>query len=117
MDDPAGMRCVERPGGLPEPAERARRMEGASSKPFVHGPALEVLHDDERAAVVLPDVEDGDDVPLTGELRRGERLPLEPRAHVLVSRMALGEHLHGHDATEHRVGRAVDLAHPSARDA
>ena len=93
------------------------RMERAGAQPVVHGAALEELHDDERRAVVLPDVEDRDDVPLARELRGGERLPLEASAHVLVARVTLGEHLDGDDAAEHRVGRAVDLAHPSARDA
>ena len=87
-------------------------MDRAGAQAVVHGASLEKLHDDERRAVVLPDVEHRDDVPLTRELRGGERLPLEAGAHVLVARVALGEHLDGDDAAEHRVGRAVDLAHP-----
>ena len=78
--------------------------------------AAEVLHDDERAAFRLTDVEDRDDVRTTGEAGRGERLSGEPLADTRVLRMAVGEDLDGDDAAQQLVGRAVDLAHAAAPD-
>ena len=117
VDDLACVGGVERARGRLEPAERPLRVNRAGAETVVDGSALEELHDDVRAPLVLADVEHGDDVLVARELRGGQRLALEACAHVVVARVPLGEHLHGDDATEHRVRRAIDLAHPAARDA
>src|SRR5688572_4531027 len=69
-----------------------------------------MLHDDERRPVGLTDVEDRHDVGV-GERSRGHRLTGEAGAEVLVRRVAVCQHLHGHDAAQHRVRRTVDVGH------
>ena len=64
----------------------------------------------------LADVEDRDDVRIAGDARGGARLAREALARRVVGDVAAREQLHGDDAAERRVGRAIDVAHRAARD-
>ena len=118
VDDAMAVGGVERRGRLPEPFERLPDLLGAVyTDPVLEGTAAQVLHDDEGPLRVLADVEDRDDVRLPGQPRRRQRLACEPSSDRVVARVAVGEQLDRDGAPERRVGRAVDLAHSSARDA
>ena len=116
MDDALGVRGVEAGCGLPEPLDRATWSDRLGASPIVDGAPVQILHDDERLAVMLTDVEDRDDVRMRRESRRGARLAREPGAHIGVAGVALGEHLDGDGSAQEAVGRAVDVSHPAARE-
>ena len=116
MDDALRVCGVQAGRGLAEPLDRAARSDRLGASTVVDGAAVEVLHDDERLAVVLADVEDRHDVRMRRETRRGARLTREARAHVRVARVPLGEHLDRDRSAEETVGRAVDVSHPAARE-
>ncbi len=118
VDDSVAMGGIESGRSFLEPLERLPDLLGpVFLNPFLERAAAEVLHDDERPLRVLADVEHRDDVRLPGEPRRREGLACEAAPHGVVARVALGEQLDGDGAAEDRVGRAIDLAHPSERDA
>ena len=118
VDDSVTMRRIERRRRLLEPLERQADFLGTVlSDPLLERAAGQVLHDDEGPLRVLADVEDRDDVWLSGQPRRRQRFAREPLADRIVARIALGEHLDRDRAPERRIGCAVDLAHASARDA
>ena len=99
MDDAGGMRGIERAGGLVEPRDRGGVRDSPAPSPIRQRSAGEVLHDDERRSLVgLADVEDRHDVGV-GQGGGGQRLTGEACAEVVVRRVAVGQHLHGHDAT------------------
>ncbi len=116
VDDALGVCGIEAGRGLAEPLDRATRSDRLGASTIVDGAAVEVLHDDERLAVVLADVEDGHDVRMCRETGCGSRLPREPRTHVGVARMALGEHLDRNRSAQETVRRAIDVSHPAARE-
>ena len=116
VDDAFRVRGVERNRGLLEPVERLTGVDPAAADAVLERAASEVLHDDERAAFRLADVEDRDDVRTPGEPGRCERLAGEALADTRVLRVALGEDLDGDDAAQQLVGRAVDLAHTARAD-
>ena len=78
VDDAGVVRGVERRGGLAQPAQRRSScgISRAGAQPVGHRAAAQQLHDHERAAVVLADVVDRDDV---AGGRRARRRPA-PRA-------------------------------------
>ena len=101
MDDAVPVRGVERRRRLLEPVERlVRRRRPAVAQPVLERAAVEVLHDDERPARPLADVEDRDRVRLAGEARCRERLAREPLPERFVPRVPLGEHLDRDGAAE-----------------
>src|SRR5919106_1313145 len=102
--------------GLREPGERLPVLDGPLARVVRQRPAGEVLHDDEGPAVPLAHVEDGDDVRLSGEPGRRERLPLEPAPEALIVRKALVEELDRHLAPELAVAGEIDLAHAAVPD-
>jgi hypothetical protein len=117
VHDPRRVRRVERSRGVREPRERPARLGRPSIRDQVlERPAADVLHDDERARVVLADVEDRDDVRVARQPCRGERLALEPLPERLVARVRLGQHLQRDAPAELGVGDEVDLAHAARSD-
>ena len=116
MHDALCVGGVQTRSRLAEPLDRSARSNRSRSNSIVDRSSIEVFHDDERLAVVLADVEDGDDVRVRGEARCGSCLARESRAYVRVTRVAFGEHLHRDRSAEEAVGRAVDVAHPAARE-
>ena len=75
-----------------------------------------MLHDDERAAAPLADVEDRDRVRLCGEARGCKRLACESRPDRFVPRVPLGEDLDRNRAPENLVIGSEDLAHAAGAD-
>ena len=116
MDDAGLVRRIERVGGLVEPVERIGGRCRTAPVAIGEAAAGQVLHHDVGTAVPLADVEDRDDVRMTGKARRRQRFALEAAAHLGVAREALGENLDRHLATELAVVGEVDIAHPAAAD-
>ena len=118
MHDPVPVGRIERDRRLLEPLERLSNiLRPPLADPLLERAATQVFHDDEWTLLVLADVEDGDDVGLPGQPRRGERLAREAPAHLLVARVALGEQLDRDGAPQRIVGRPVDLTHAAGGDA
>ena len=118
MDDPVTVGGVERCTRLLEPEEcfaGARRT--CPLQLILERSAAQVLHDDERALVPFPDVEDRDRVRLAGELCRSERLTLEARPDRGVAGIPLGQQLDRDGTPENVVLGAKDLAHAALADA
>ena len=82
----------------------------AAVDPVLEGAALDVLHDDEGAVLVLADVKDLDDVRVV-EPGGEARLAREPLAHLVVAGEVVGEELDGDLAVELQVTGAVDRGH------
>src|SRR5206468_4760566 len=117
MHDAAAVRRVDRACRLLEPLEHPMcGLRALGAELLLEGAAREVLHDDERALLPLPDVVDRDDVRVAGEPGDGEGLTREALAHRRVLGMAAVEQLHRHRPAERRVRRPEDLAHASAPD-
>ena len=77
--------------------------------------AVEVLHDDEDAAVFFADFVDRADI---GMLERGSGLGLvnQPLPGLITTGPALGQHLDGHFPAECAVFREKDLSHPAGAE-
>ena len=113
MHDALSVCGVQTRGGLAKPLDRPAWSDRRRSDPIVNGAPVQVLHDDERLAVVLADVEDRDDVRMRRETRSGARLPREACAHIRIARVPFGEHLDRDRSAEEAVGRTVDVSHPA----
>ena len=81
----------------------------------LEGDAVEELHDEEGAAVVLADVVDGADV---GMIQGGGRLGFaaETLQRLGILREIFGEEFEGHEAAEARVLGLVDDTHAAAAE-
>jgi hypothetical protein len=77
--------------------------------------ALQILHRDEGAAVLLADVMNGADIGMI-QGGRGASLPLEPAQRLLVASQIVRQELEGHEATEPGVLRFVNHAHAAAAE-
>ena len=116
MDDAVPVCGVQCGRSLLEPVERLVARRRSLPQPVLEGAALEMLHDDERPAVPLADVEDRDRARLRGEARGCKRLACEPRPDRFVARVPLGEDLDRNRAAEDLVLGAEDLAHAAVAD-
>ena len=116
MDDALRMRVVERATRLLEPPQRVGRLCAPGAQPLLERRAGDVLHDDVRPSARVSDVEDRDDVRVAGHARGRAGLTREPPPRRVVRDVRLGEQLHGDDAVERRVHRAVDAAHRALRE-
>ena len=117
VDDVVAVRAVQRVGGLAQPAQRQRpRDRAAAAQAVGHRAAREVLHDHERAAVVLADVVDGDDVAALRQPRAGARLAQEAAVGALVLGVAGGEDLDRDEAAEQLVLGSPDGRHSPVGD-
>ena len=116
MDDPAGVRVLERGEGLVEHRGRlGRRERAARVEDLAHGTAVHVLHDHVVDAVDGAPVEDGDDVRVV-QGRRGARLAAEAVDEPRVGGERPVEDLDRDLAVEHGVVAEVDLAHAPRGD-
>ena len=117
VDDALLVGGVERRAGLGQPAQRdAVRYLLVGAEAVGDGPAAQQLHDDERAVVVLDDVEDGHHVRVGGEPGRRARLAREAAPRAVVCAQVGGEHLDRDGAVEELVVRLPDARHPAVRD-
>ena len=117
VDDPVGVRGVERRRRLAEPLEgAAHRLYALSLEPVCERAAGEILHHDVGAAAVLADVEDRDRARRVREACNGERLAGEAAADRVVVGEAAREQLDRDDARQIGVLGPVDLTHAAPRD-
>ncbi|HEY8861054.1 MAG TPA: hypothetical protein VIN37_03040 [Candidatus Limnocylindria bacterium] len=98
-----------------EPNGVGQRERAAALDTLLQRRAGHVLHDDEREAVDLTDVVDGDDVRM-GELGQRARLFDEQLAQRPVGRSLRVEQFHGDLAAECRVLSEVHLRGPTSAD-
>ena len=75
--------------------------------------AVEILHDNAGAAVLLADVMNGADVRVV-QRGRGTRLPLEPAERVRIARDGFGQKLERDEPVQASVLGLVHHAHPAA---
>ena len=108
----AGERARDRGPDLGNVPERKRALTGNA---LLERLALDVLEDDELAAVLLAAVKHGDDVRVS-QLSRGPGLVREALERLLVSRLVFVEDLERDGALEHRVEGAKDGRHPAPAD-
>ena len=115
MDDARTVRPVERRRDLDRRLERLVDRESALRQPIRQRLALEILHDEERGAVLLAHVVQRADVRMI-ELRDRAGLAIEALAELRVGREGVRENLDRDRAIEPRVAGFVDLAHPAGAD-
>ena len=115
MDDPLPVRPVEGVRDLKAVPEHLIERERPFHQPIRQRLPLEVLHDEELDAVLVPDVVERADVRMR-ELRDRLRLPLEPLADLGARGEVRGQDFDGNRAAEARVAGAVDLAHAAGAD-
>ena len=116
VDHPVPVREGERGGHAgTDGGDLARRHALGIAQDGGERPALDVLHDDEVGAVVLPPVEDRDDVGV-GQVGGGLGFPAEALDEGAVDGELREEHLERHRSLELAVHGAVDLRHPAAGD-
>ena len=106
VHDPAVVRGVERARGLLQPQHGPSAVDPAGSQPGGERPAREVLHDQVRAPVVLPDVVDRDRVRVAGEPGGRASLAQKAAADVVVLRAVIREHLDSDGAAKLRASVA-----------
>ncbi len=113
VDEASGVGGCEGPcDAAPDPRDLARRQRAASAQDGGEVLPVDQLHDDVRAAGVLAEVVDRDDV---GVAQRGRRLGLLPEARreVGVAQVLGAEKLERDVATELGIGGTVDGRHPA----
>ena len=113
VDDAFRVRSVERVGNLNRQSEQNLRLHGSPGDAMLQRQAVQKLHDDERMAVLLPDLVDRADIGMVQ--RRGRlRLPLEAGQGLGVFGDVIGQELQGDKAVEGYVLGLVDHTHPAA---
>ena len=113
MDDARGVGHVQGIGDLDGELQQRIQIQGTAGDLVGQDAAVEVLHDDESAAVLLPDVMDRADVGvIEGGCRL--RLALEAGERQGISGHRLREKLESDEAMQARVFRLVNHAHAPA---
>ena len=115
VDDPAGMREPHAGQNLADDLDRLGGREASLDQVLERG-ALDVLHRDPVAALVLAAVVDGDDVRVL-KAGGGLRLAAETLDELLVGSEALVEELQGDLTPEHLVVGRPDVGHAARADA
>ena len=114
MRNAFGMRGLERLGDLDPESDQFFDANGPLGDPVLERRAVEILHDNARATVLLADVMNGADVRMVQRGRR-TRLPLEPAERVRIPRDGLGEKLERDEPVQADVLGLVHHAHPATR--
>ena len=115
MHDADAMRGAKGIGNLNRDSQRLAERQCTLLQPVSQRLAVEQLHDEERRAVVFPDVVQRADVRV-GQLRDRARFAIEARAEMRISSERVRENLDRHCAVEPRVAGLVDLAHPASAE-
>ena len=110
MDDAGGVGPGQAVRGLARDVERLGQRQRLSRHQRGEAAAVDHLHDDEGAVVLLADLVDGDDVGVV-EGRGGAGLALEAGQAAGVRERGLGDELHRHLALERVVAGPPHLAH------
>jgi hypothetical protein len=108
--DPRAMRLVERVRDLHPVAQRLVERERAPREAIGKRLAFEVLHHEERRALLLADVVERADMRVI-EVRDRARFVLEAFTELQVSRDVRGQYLDRDGALQASVARFVDFAH------
>ena len=116
VNDACAVRRIQRVGDFD--AERQHRVHvqtAMAGDALLQRAALQILHGDEGAAVLLADVMNGADVGMI-QGGRGSSLALEPAQRLPVASQVVRQELERHEATEPGVLRFVDHAHAAAAE-
>src|SRR5205085_10217604 len=111
------MRAVERVGDRRGDAEGVVHWQGPSADPLGEGLAFEQLEDQEvdrrfaGSGALSSAIVERADIRMI-QLRDGTRFPLEALLEFAIRRQAGGQDLDRDGASEARIARLVDLAHP-----
>ena len=100
---------------LAEKTEGLVAVEGPAVEPVLEGAPLDVLHDDEKAVLLLGHVEDLNDVRMI-EPGREPGLAGEPLPHLVVVGEVVGEELDGDFAIELQIARSIDGRHSAVAE-
>src|SRR6185295_7946967 len=111
MDDAGPMGSVQGASDLNRVLERLIEREGSLLQLLLERIALQILHNEERCAVLLADVVQWTDVGVI-ELRDRAGLAIEAFAKLRVARELGREDLDRHGAIQACVAGFVDLSHP-----
>ena len=115
VDDAVSVRVRERAEHRADDAQRLGRRQRAFAQNLAQAAPLDVFHDEERTAVDLAAVDDGDDVGVR-ELAQHVGLAVEALEKLRVLREVRGEHLERDRAAERELRGAVHRAHAAAAD-
>src|SRR5207302_10482866 len=110
MDNPRGMRGIQSIGDFNAERQEYFDFEGAAGDALLQGSALQALHDDERSAVLLPDIVDGADIGVV-EAGGAAGLALETGKRIGIADQVVREEFEGDEAVETRILGLVDHAH------
>ena len=113
VDDPGGVRGLERVGDLDRERQQQIGLERAPGDAMLQRRPVEELHDEERAAVLLADVVDGADVGVI-QRRRGPRLAAESGQRLGIVGEVGRQELQRDEALQPRVLGFVHDAHAAA---
>ena len=113
VDDPFGVRGIERVGNLNRQSEKNVGLDGSAGDAMLQRYPVEKLHNQEGMTILLPDLIDGADIGMI-ECRSRLCLPLEPRQRLSVFDDVIGQKLQGDKAVQGCVFRLVDNAHAAA---
>ena len=89
--------------------------EGPGGEAVLQRRALQILHGDERSAVLLADVVDRADVWMV-ERRGGPGFTLKAAQGLGITRQIVGDELERHGTVQPRIFGFVDHAHPAAAE-
>ena len=115
VDDASGVGRVERVGDFDAQRERHLQFHRTSGDHVLEGHAVQELHDEESAAVVLADVVDGADV---GMIQGGGRLGLaaETLQGLMILREIVGEEFQSDETAQTGVLGFVDDTHAATAE-
>ena len=113
VDDPGGVRRLERVGDLDRERQQQIDLERAPGDAMLQRRPVEELHDEERAAVLLADIVDGADVGVI-QRRRGARLAAESGQGLGIVGEVRRQELQRDEALQPRILGFVDDAHSAA---
>ena len=113
VDDPGGVRRLQRVGDLDRERQQQIDLERAPGDAMLQRRPVEELHDEERAAVVLADIVDGADVGVV-QRRCGARLAAESLQGLGIVGEVGRQELQRDEALQPRILGFVDDAHAAA---
>jgi len=113
VDDPFGVRGIERVGNLDCEPEEHIGLDGFARDAMPQRHAVEKLHDDEGMAIFLPNLMDGTDIGMI-QRRSRLRLALKPRQGLGVFDDVIGQEFQRDKSVEGYILCLVDDPHSAA---
>ena len=115
VDDARIVRDRQTVGDLAGDLDHARGLQPLPLDRAVERLPGDELHDDERPAVQVADVVDGDDVRVV-EQGRQPRLARQALGRDAVRRQLVGDELDGDEPAQARIARLIDLSHAAGSE-